>query len=52
MNQSTALEMYIYTISVPRGTAEKCLFTWNLISAPTGVFEPISFHVDIWTQDI
>lgn len=29
-----------------------CLFTWNLISPPTGVFESISFHVDIWTQDI
>lgn len=44
--------MQLYYFSSQRYSRKVCLFTWNLISAPIGVFEPISFHVDIWAQDI
>lgn len=29
-----------------------CLFTWNLICFPISVLESISFHMNIWTQNI
>lgn len=48
MNQSITLEMHSYSIS----SRKVSLFTWNLISPPTGVFESVSFHMDIWTKDI
>lgn len=34
MNQNITLEMYSYTISIPRGTAEKCVSLPGISSVP------------------